>query len=157
MKKDWLFESDKYICDLRTVAVLIKNNKLLVQREKNGNEYALPGGHVKIGETLETGLIREIFEEIGVKIKCNHLLWSEECFWEWNGKQTHNIAFYYLIELWENFEISDEEFIPQKDNCNVLIGWMPIDEIQNVTIYPEFIKKEIFQLNGPMKHFVSRG
>ena len=156
MKKDWLFESDEYICDLRTVAVLVKNNKILVQKEKNGNEYALPGGHVKIGETLEAGLIREISEEIGVKITCKSLLWSEECFWEWNGKQTHNIAFYYLIELCEKFEMPDKEFIPQKDNCNVLIGWMPIDEIQNVTIYPEFIKEEIFKLNEPMKHFISK-
>lgn len=156
MKKDWLFESDEHICDLRVAAVLVKNNKILVQREKNGNEYALPGGHVKIRETLEDGLIREIAEEIGVKIVCKRLLWSEECFWEWNGKQAHNIAFYYLIELDENSEIPDEEFISQKDNCNVLIGWMPIDEIQNVTIYPEFIKKEIFQLNEPMKHFVSK-
>ena len=115
MEKDWLFESDEYICDLRVAAVLVKNNKILVQREKNGNEYALPGGHVKIGETLEAGLIREIAEEIGVKITCKRLLWSEECFWEWNGKQAHNIAFYYLKELDENFEILDDEFICQKE------------------------------------------
>lgn len=74
MKKDFLFESDKYLCDLRTSAVLVKNNKLLVQKEKNGNEYALPSEHVKIGETLEAGLIREISEEIGVEITCNRLL-----------------------------------------------------------------------------------
>ena len=66
MEKDWLFTSDEYICDLRTVAVLVKDNKLLVQRERTGNEYALPGGHIKIGETLETGLIWEIKEELGV-------------------------------------------------------------------------------------------
>lgn len=36
---------------------------------------------------------------------------------------------YYLIEWGENFEIPDGEFIFKKDNCNVLIGWMPIDEI----------------------------
>lgn len=35
----------------------------------------------------------------------------------------------------------------------MLIGWMSIDEIQNVTIYPEFIKKEIFRLNEPIKYF----
>lgn len=63
--KDWLFSSDEYICDLRTVAVLVKDNKILVQRERNGNEYALPGGHVKIGEMLEDGLIRETMEEMG--------------------------------------------------------------------------------------------
>ena len=99
MSKDWLFLSDDYICDLRTVAVLVKDNKILVQRDRNGNEYALPGGHIKIGETLEDGLIRETMEEMGVRIECRQMLWSEECFWEWNGKQAHNIAFYYLIDL----------------------------------------------------------
>lgn len=158
MEKDWLFATDEYICDLRTVAVLVKDNKILVQRDRNENEYALPGGHIKIGETLEDGLIRETLEEMGVDIKCNRLLWSEECFWKWNGKQAHNIAFYYLVELCENQEISDNgEFVSQKDNCNLVIGWMPIEELQNIIIYPEFLKKEIYNLNEPMKHFVSKG
>ena len=142
MEKDWLFATDEYICELRTVAVLIKDDKILVQRERNGSEYALPGGHIKIGETLENGLIREIMEEMGVQIECRRLLWSEECFWEWNGKQVHNISFYYLIKLCDDFEIPDNgEFVSQKDNCNVVIGWMPIDQLQNITIYPEFLKK----------------
>ena len=156
--KDWLFSSSDYICDLRTVAVLVKDGKILVQREKDGNEYALPGGHVKIGETLEDGLIRETMEEMGVKIECKRMLWSEECFWEWNGKQAHNIAFYYLVDLCENEEIPDNgAFVSQKDNCNVVIGWRPIEEIQSITIYPEFLKNEIYHLDEPMKHFVSRG
>ena len=158
LDKDWLFASDEYICDLRTVAVLVKDNKILVQRDRNGNEYALPGGHVKIGETLEDGLIRETMEEMGVRIKCNRLLWSEECFWEWNGRQAHNLAFYYLIELCDDLEIPENgEFVSQKDNCDVVIGWMPIEDIQKITIYPEFLKEEIYHLNEPMKHFVSKG
>lgn len=158
INKDWLFITDEYICDLRTVAVLIKGNKILVQRDKDGNEYALPGGHVKIGETLEAGLIRETQEEMGVKIECKRMLWSEECFLEWNGKQAHNIACYYLIDLCEDLQISDgEEFISQKDNCNVVIGWLPIEKLQEITIYPEFLKEEIYHLDEPMKHFVSRG
>jgi methylenetetrahydrofolate reductase (NADPH) len=32
-----------------------------------------------------------------------------------------------------------------------------VDEIQNVIIYPEFLKTEIWHLDGPMKHFVSQG
>ena len=44
-----------------------------------------------------------------------------------------------------------------KDNCNVVIGWMPIEKLQENTIYPEFLKEEIYHLGEPMKHFVSRG
>lgn len=69
---------------MRTVAVLVKDGKIFVQRDKDGNEYVLPGGRVKIGETFEAGLIREKQEEMGVKIECKRILWSEECCWEWN-------------------------------------------------------------------------
>lgn len=156
--KDWLFETNEYLCGLRTVAVLVKDNKILVQKDINGNEYALPGGHIRIGETLEGGLIREISEEISVDVKCNRLLWSEECFWKWNGKQAHSIAFYYLVELCENQEIPDKgELVSQKDNCNVVIGWMPIEKLQSIVIYPEFLKREIYNLNDSVKHFVSKG
>ncbi len=157
LEKDWLFSAETYICDIRTVGVLVKNNKILVQRDKDGNEYALPGGHIKIGETLEDGLIREYKEETGIDIRIKHMLWSEECFWEWGGRQAHNIAFYYLIEEYDGFEIPDVgEFVSHKDNCNVVIGWMDIDQIQNVVIYPEFLKNEIHNLNGQIKHFVSK-
>ncbi len=157
LEKDWLFSAETYICDIRTVGVLVKNNKILVQRDKDGNEYALPGGHIKIGETLEDGLIREYKEETGIDIRIKHMLWSEECFWEWGGRQAHNIAFYYLIEECDGFEIPDVgEFVSHKDNCNVIIGWMDIDQIQNVVIYPEFLKNEIHNLNGQIKHFVSK-
>ena len=157
MAKDWLFTSEDYICGLRTVGVLIHNNKILVQRDRNGNEYALPGGHIKIGETSEQGLIREFREETGTKISCNRLLWTEECFWKWNGKQAHNIAFYYLIELCDGEVIPDyKEVVAHKDNCNVVIGWIPLDKLKDITIYPEFIKEEIFNLSEHPKHFISK-
>ena len=158
MSKDWLFVVDNNICDVRTVGVLIRDGKILVQRDAHGNEYALPGGHVRIGETLAEGLVREYKEETGADISCVKLLWSEECFWEWNGRAAHNFAFYYLIELNDDSEIPDiGEFVSHKDNCNVVIGWMPIEEIQNVTIYPEFLKREIYHLDEPMRHFISKG
>lgn len=156
-EKDWMFTAEEYICDVRVAAVLINNNKILVQREKDGDEYALPGGHIKIGETSEDCLIREIREETGASIKCDRLLWSEECFWEWNGKKVHSIAFYYSVKLCENEEIPDMgEFVSQKDNCNVVLGWMPIEELNNITIYPDFLKKEIHELNEPVKRFISK-
>jgi len=158
MNKDWLFVTDNNICDIRTVGILIRDGKILVQRDADGHEFALPGGHIHIGETTEAALIREYKEETGADISCMRLLWSEECFWAWNGKAAHNFSFYYLIKLIDDSSIPDiGKFIRHKDNGNVVIGWMPIEEIQNITIYPEFIKTEIYQLDGPIKHFISRG
>ncbi len=157
MNKDWFFKGEDYICEVRTVAVIIKGNKILVQREKDGTEYALPGGHIKIGETLEDGLLREIKEELGVEIYCKKMLWTEECFFEWNGKKTHNLAFYFLTEVKEGFSIPEgEDFFSQKDNCNVVLGWMPIENLKNITIYPEFLKDEIYNSDEGIRHFISK-
>lgn len=53
-----------------------------LQRDRDGSEYALPGGHVKIGETTADGLVREYKEETGADIKVGKLLWTEDCFWD---------------------------------------------------------------------------
>ena len=157
MEKDWIFRNDKYICDLRTVGVLVRDGKLLVQRDRDGNEYALPGGHVKIGETTADGLVREYREETGAGICVKKLLWTEECFWEWNGTQAHNIAFYYLIELADGSDIPDTgEFVSHTDNCNIVLGWMPIEKLADVTIYPDFVKEQIYNLDVAQRHFVTR-
>lgn len=71
--------------------------------------------------------------------------------------QAHNIAFYYRIELADGSDIPDTgEFISHKDNCNVVLGWMPIEKLADVTIYPDFIKETIHYLEAPPRHFITR-
>lgn len=157
MQMDWLFKGESYICNFRSVGVLIKNNKILVQRDKDGSEYALPGGQVKIGESSIDSLKREYKEETGADIICERLLWVEECFWEWNKKKTSTIAFYYLISLCNNTDIPDgEEFISQKDNCNVVLGWVPFEELKSLTIYPSFLKDKIYNIGNYIEHFITK-
>ena len=152
---DWLFESENGICDVRVSGLIVKDNKILVQRPKNKNEYALPGGHLKFGETTKEALKREYKEETGADIICRRLLWVEECFWKWNGKPPHNISFYYLADFCSDFSFL-EEFKSFKDNDDMLYGWISIDKLNNIEIYPQFLKKEIFNLSEYPKHFVSR-
>lgn len=154
---DWLFKVDNNICALRVAGILVRDGKIYLQKEKSGDEYAIPGGHVRIGETTEEALIREYREEIGADIKCKRLAWTEECFWEWNGRSAHTICFYYLIDLCRQEDIPDRnEFSPHRDNENVLSGWVRLDDIKDITVYPEFLKDEIFRLDECPKHFVSR-
>ena len=76
MSSDWHFEADNTVCLFRAVGILIDKDMVLVQSD-NG-EYALPGGHVKIGETAEETLVREFFEETGLKIRCKRMIWCGE-------------------------------------------------------------------------------
>ena len=54
MTKDWLFRGEDYACDLRAAGVLMRDGKILLQRDKNGAEYAVPGGHVQVGRRRKT-------------------------------------------------------------------------------------------------------
>ena len=73
MNKDWNFKNGKNVCSFRAVGIFIKDGRVLVQ--KDNNEYALPGGHVKICETAEETLVREFLEETGLYIKIERLIW----------------------------------------------------------------------------------
>jgi len=152
MKKDWLFRDETTVCNVRVAGVLLRDGKLLVQRDKNGAEYALPGGHVQVGEETQNALKREFREEMGLDISVKRLLWTEECFWQWGSRRAHTFTFYYLIEG----EIADTgAFAAQKDNDNVLYGYLTIKELKNATVYPAFIKEQIDLPDAMPKHFVT--
>lgn len=152
MTKDWLFRGEDYACDLRAAGVLMRDGKILLQRDKNGAEYAVPGGHVQVGETTENAVKREFREETGVDVAVERLLWTEECFWQWNGRQMHSLCFYYLI----SGDLPDaEEFLPHRDNAHVEYGFVPLEELKNITVYPEFMKDRIFVLADHPEHFIT--
>jgi 8-oxo-dGTP diphosphatase len=61
-----------------TKAIIKKGKKFLVifksaTEEINPNEIDIPGGRLKFGETLESGLKREIEEELNIVIKIKKL------------------------------------------------------------------------------------
>ena len=52
--------------------------------------------------------------------------------------------------------VQDEYFESHKDNSNVFLEWVGIDELNNITIYPAFIKEKIKDIsNNTIEHFVS--
>jgi 8-oxo-dGTP diphosphatase len=64
-------------------AVVIKDGKvLLVKRGVDPNKglWAIPGGSLKVGETLQEGAEREIMEETGITIRAKEPVYSFDFF-----------------------------------------------------------------------------
>jgi ADP-ribose pyrophosphatase len=78
-------------------AVVMKDGKiLLVKRgiEPNKGVWAIPGGSLKLGETLQEGAEREIIEETGITIKARDPVYSFD-FFERDGYG--RVRFHYVI------------------------------------------------------------
>lgn len=156
MMQDWIFSGDEWNCGVRVAGVLVRNGKILLQREENGTEYAVPGGHIRIGETLESALRREWQEEMGTEIKCKKMLWTEECFWEWKGKKAHNLSFYYRIDTENSADLADDgQPHSHKDNSCIVLEWVALDRLKGIVVYPEFLKEAVFSPDAPVRHFVT--
>lgn len=54
-------------------AVITCNNKILLEKRNDSNTWGLVGGGVKKTETAQQAMIREIYEELGLKINANDL------------------------------------------------------------------------------------
>ena len=78
-------------------AIVIKDNRiLLVKRSKPPGEglWAIPGGRVELGETLQKAAEREIMEETGVTIQAENPVYTFEVI---EPDNTGKPRFHYVI------------------------------------------------------------
>lgn len=124
--------------------IFVKNNIILIKRENKPNSihklyYCFPGGHLEENETFEEACIREVEEEIGIKVKINKLLLEQETS---------------EVKAYEKFFLCDyisgnigtgtgEEFTKrdEKRYGTYEVEVVNIDKIENMNILPENLKQ----------------
>ena len=122
MSKDWMFVVDNSICDVRTVGVLVRDGKILVQRERGGNEYALPGGHLEDSETFEDAVIREVKEEMNIDVKVIDYVGM-------NNDMNCEERFYHCEIVGGEIKFGGEELERCCDSNYYEIRWVDVDDI----------------------------
>ena len=112
-------------------AVVFKDDRiLLVQRGKPPAEgvWAIPGGSVKLGETLQEAAEREIFEETGLTIRAGQPVYTFDVV---HRDTDGNIRFHYVIVDLTADYISGE---PRSGDDARDAGWFSAREIQHAEV-----------------------
>lgn len=151
MKYDCGFEKGNKWFRYRTGGILIHNNKMLFVKSAIGDYYYMIGGGVHIGETSESCIEREVFEESGVRTCVEYLAVVCENFFKGiggkiDGLDCHTIEFYYYMKIIDDLNLCKN----MTDEGEELV-WLSIEEIENSKIKPTFIKEHINKIINERK------
>lgn len=133
----------------RAVAVIQKKGKILFQKRKNDEFWALPGGAIA---TLERGkhvVTREICEVTGEKnSKIIRPLWFSEYFFSFDGKKQHQYILGYLVDIPDDSKLLEkEEFDGIEEGKNIVYKWLDVKKIKNSPIKPDFLKDKLVSID----------
>ena len=139
-------------------AIIIHENKLLMVKSDNYSYYYPVGGRVMFGETSETAVLRETFEETGIHFQIDRLAFlHENCFVATflNNVPCHEIGLYYLMNHPDDIgQIGcDSSGI---DGGKESLHWLPLDELSSFYLFPEFYKTELQKLQHKIGHFITK-
>ena len=105
-------------------AIAIIDGKILLVKRKTEPEigkWSIPGGHVDIGESLESAVERELYEETGLRGKCKIFVGSGEVISDNSLKVI--LDFEVVIE-------GNSEPIPATDA--IASKWIPLEDIDSL-------------------------
>jgi len=112
-------------------AVVMKEGKVLLVKRRNApqkGKWAIPGGSVKLGETLQEAAEREIMEETGLTIQANEPVHAFDMI---ERDSAGNLLFHYvIIDLLADYIEGD--VLPADDVSEA--RWFSPDEVEALSI-----------------------
>ncbi len=140
----------------RVGAIIIDGGRILMVKNSGMPFYYTVGGRVKFGATAEDSVLREVFEETGVRLEIDRLIFVHENFFTFDvsGEFFHEISLFFLMK--PNPQLKESRGGHTEDYGEVEHRWLPIDELSDEPIYPDFFKTELKRITGEIKHFVTK-
>jgi ADP-ribose pyrophosphatase YjhB (NUDIX family) len=121
-------------------AIIYKDGKLLANKfhSKGGESvfWATPGGGLDPGESLTTGLQRELIEETGIKAQIGRLLFIQQ-FTSERDNRDEELEFFFYIENAEAFAAID---LNQTSHGALELTRCEFIDPRNEVILPSFLR-----------------
>ena len=121
---------DKIILNF-TCGILSQSGKILLQKRADKGTWGLPGGAIDLGESAVEALVREFYEETGLKVAVKRLLnvYTKYSDSYSNGDEAQVLTILYLVS--SETSISTNFFANEE---TLELGFFDRRDIQNITI-----------------------
>lgn len=149
------FQRGKDQFNFRCIAIFIKDNRLLIQKDIKDDFWALPGGRVELFENSRDTVVREIHEELGWKVQVIRPVWFFENFFQIGGTKVHEIATAYLMDIYD--VIKFEPNVAFRGNEDHLVfKWFDISKLDEINLKPKVLRSKLNNLPNNIE-FLSVG
>ena len=141
----------------RAAAIIIEDGCVLLAGNELEDYYYSIGGGVHMGEKAEDAVIREVYEETGVRYEIDRLAVMHENFFNNNsgmlkGLECHEICLYFLMKPRGTKELNSNSFtFGVKEEMH----WIPIDEFDKYKAFPSFLKNYLSRTHQGIEHIVT--
>lgn len=146
---DISFKIDNEKYNYRACAIILNNDTILVMHDERSPYAYLPGGRVKMGETAEHAVVREVQEELGVASKIIRPLWLNQAFFKEDVDHLHyhELCIYFLMDISESeLSAKGNRFTLTEGKHVHTFEWLPFEKLKDAYFYPLFLKEDIFHL-----------
>jgi 8-oxo-dGTP pyrophosphatase MutT (NUDIX family) len=127
-------------------AVILDGDHVLLARYLDNVNTFLPGGHIQIGEAAQSGLAREIQEEMDLTASVGDYLGAIESWWTDDigyfgvkGRATHQIDHYFLTAV----AGLSASAVPTSSESHLRFIWAKIGALGTYTLLPESLQQLI--------------
>ncbi|MBR4177818.1 MAG: NUDIX domain-containing protein [Bacilli bacterium] len=139
--KDLSVMIDNVKFNYRAGLLIEKRGKVLVEVNPEIDFVTLPGGRVKTLESSFEALKREIYEEMGFKIKKEEVSMRAiiENFFEFDDKKYHELYFLYRLKV----ESGDKRFkdeMKNQDSKASYYKWVKKDKLGEANLLPVVLR-----------------
>ncbi|MCM3617515.1 NUDIX hydrolase [Sutcliffiella horikoshii] len=150
---DVVFHTEQAVFNYRVAGIWIQDGHILLHRASGDKIWSLPGGRVEMNEASPLSLQREFKEELDLSVKIGRMVWVVENFFEYREKKVHEIGLYYLVSTEGKQNLTEGPFHGEEGE-RLVYEWVPISQLEDVVLYPEFLKKALKEIPKTTEHLI---